>query len=397
VTDPTQAIPAPDDGARQVVAGRYALQELIGRGGSAEVWRAEDTSLGRAVALKLVTVPHDESSARAGDEARTLARLNHPGLVPVYDAGTDDQGRPWVVMELVEGEALSDTIKRGPLTSERAATIGRSVAEALGYVHDRGLLHRDVKPGNVLVGTDGRSRLTDFGIARLIDSAKVTSTGMMVGTASYLAPEQVAGEPVGPPADVYALGLVLLECLTGKREYAGATVEVALARLTRSPDVPSELPDGWPGLLRAMTDRDPARRPSPADVARELGSISSGGSATTVLPVAAPTGSTAALPRTAVAPAPSPRAPQRPAARPVPRPAPRRPAPVAAPRRSSSATPWVLLLLAVIAAMVVGFLLLEQTRTGDPVQLPPIREDLPAEIREPLQQLQDAVDQTAEQ
>jgi eukaryotic-like serine/threonine-protein kinase len=393
VTGPTQAIPAPDDGAWQVVAGRYALQELIGRGGSAEVWRAEDTSLGRPVALKLVTVPHDESSARAGDEARTLARLNHPGLVPVYDAGTDDQGRPWVVMELVEGETLSDTIKRGPLTSERTASVGRSVAEALGYVHEKGLLHRDVKPGNVLVGTDGRSRLTDFGIARLIDSAKVTSTGMMVGTASYLAPEQVAGEPVGPSADVYALGLVLLECLTGKREYAGATVEVALARLTRSPEVPSDLPDGWPGLLRAMTDRDPARRPSPEAVARELGSIQAGGSATTVLPAAAPASSTTALPRTAVAqaqaPAPSRRAPQRPT--------PRRSAPVAAPPRTSSATPWVLLLLVVIAAMVVGFLLLERSRTAEPVQMPSISEDLPAQIREPLQQLQDAVDATAQQ
>ena len=390
MTDPTQAIPTPDE-ERQVVAGRYALQELIGRGGSAEVWRAEDQSLGRLVALKLVTVPHDESSARAGDEARTLAQLNHPGLVPVYDAGTDDEGRPWVVMELVEGETLSDTLRRGPLPSERAASIGRSVAEALAYVHDKGLLHRDVKPGNVLVGTDGRSRLTDFGIARLIDSARVTSTGMMVGTASYLAPEQVAGEPVGPPADVYALGLVLLECLTGEREYAGATVEVALARLTRSPDVPSDLPDGWPGLLRAMTDRDPARRPTPTEAARDLAAIATGGEATTVLAAAAPAaGSTTVLPRTTAAPVPPP------VSRPVPRPAPRpahRPVPVAAAPSSSSSTAWILLLLAIIAAMVVGFLLYDQSRTTDPGQLPAISEDLPAEIRDPLQQLQDAVDQ----
>ena len=130
MTDPTQAIPTPDE-EKQIVAGRYQLRELIGRGGSAEVWRAEDTSLDREVALKLVTVPHDEGSARAGDEARTLARLNHPGLVPVYDAGTDDEGRPWVVMELVEGETLSDTLKRGPLTSDRTAAIGASIAQAL--------------------------------------------------------------------------------------------------------------------------------------------------------------------------------------------------------------------------------------------------------------------------
>jgi eukaryotic-like serine/threonine-protein kinase len=387
VTDPTQAMSS-SGGTPTVVAGRYALQELIGRGGSAEVWRAEDTSLGRLVALKLVTVPHDEGSARAGDEARTLARLNHPGLVPVYDAGTDDEGRPWVVMELVEGETLSDTVKRGPLSSERTAAVGRSVAEALAYVHEKGLLHRDVKPGNVLVGTDGRSRLTDFGIARLIDSAKVTSTGMMVGTASYLAPEQVAGEPVGPPADVYALGLVLLECLTGQREYAGATVEVALARLTRSPAVPDDLPSGWPGLLRAMTDRDPARRPTPTEAARELTAIATGGDATTVLAAAAPAGSTTVLPRTTVAPAPPP------ASRPAPRPAPR-PAARQAPPSSSSATPWILLLLAVIAALVVGFLLYDQSRTTDPGELPAISEDLPAELRDPLQQLQDAVDAPA--
>jgi serine/threonine protein kinase len=386
VTDPTQAIPQPEE-TPATIGGRYLMRELIGRGGSAEVWRAEDTSLGREVALKLVTVPTDEGSARAGDEARTLAQLNHPGLVPVYDAGTDDQGRPWVVMELVEGETLSDTLKRGPLTSERTAGIGRPVAEALGYVHGKGLLHRDVKPGNVLVGTDGRSRLTDFGIARLIDSAKVTSTGMMVGTASYLAPEQVAGEPVGPPADVYALGLVLLECLTGEREYAGSTVEVALARLTRQPTVPSELPSGWPALLRAMTDRDPARRPAPADAARELAVIASGGEATTVLAAAAPAGSTTVLPRTTVAPAPAPRPRPRPAPAPAPRPAARQ-----APPSSSSSLPWVLLLLAIIAALVVGFLLFNQTQTDDTGPLPGISEDLPAEIREPLQELQDAVD-----
>jgi serine/threonine protein kinase len=154
------------------------------------VYKAEDEALGRSVALKLVTVQTDEGSARAGDEARLLARLSHPSLVPVYDAGTDDQGRPWVVMELVEGETLSDTIGRGPIPSDRTARIGASVAQALAYVHAQGLVHRDVKPGNVLIGRDGRVRLTDFGIARLVDSARVTSTGMMVGTASFLAPSR---------------------------------------------------------------------------------------------------------------------------------------------------------------------------------------------------------------
>ena len=275
----------PADGPlqQQIVAGRYRLLALLGRGGSAEVWRAEDEALGREVAVKIVMVPTDDSAARAGEEARLLARLSHPGLVPVYDAGTDERSRPWVVMELVEGETLAGTISRGPMPSHQVAVVGRSVAEALGYVHAQGLIHRDVKPANVLVGADDRVRLTDFGIARLVDAAKVTATGMTVGTASYLAPEQVLGEAVGPAADVYALGLVLLECLTGHREYAGNTVEVALARLHRPPEVPDALPAGWPGLLRAMTARSPASRPAPARIAEDLGRVLSGGAAVTVL------------------------------------------------------------------------------------------------------------------
>jgi serine/threonine protein kinase len=174
------------------------------------------------------------------------------------------------------------------MPSERVAEIGAWLADALAYVHGEALIHRDVKPANVLLGQDGRVRLTDFGIARLVDAAKVTATGLTVGTASYLSPEQVTAEPVGTAADVYSLGLVLLECLTGKREYPGSAVEVALARLSRPPHVPSDLPAGWPGLLTAMTDRDPARRPTCAQVAADLHAIASGGQATTALAVPTP-------------------------------------------------------------------------------------------------------------
>ncbi|MCW2614852.1 MAG: hypothetical protein JWN08_1846 [Frankiales bacterium] len=375
MTDATQAMPAGGAGP-VVIADRYRLVQLIGRGGTAEVWRAEDDALGRSVALKLVTIPTDDSSARAGEEARLLAKLSHPGLVPVYDAGTDARDRPWVVMELVEGETLSDTIKRGPIASPRTADIARSVADALAYVHAQGLVHRDVKPGNVLMGRDGRVRLTDFGIARLVDAARVTSTGMMVGTASYLAPEQVAGEPVGPPADVYALGLVLLECLTGQREYAGSTVEVALARLQRQPSVPRDLPDGWPGLLTAMTSRDPIARPTPGEAAEELGRIAAGGQATTVLRTrAAPVADrTTVLPRTRVAPAPV-----------------VAPRPVAVAPRRRAVWPYALLLLALVAAGIGG-VLYAQSQGGTTGPLPTISPDLPPELREPLQRLKDAVD-----
>jgi serine/threonine protein kinase len=275
--DPTQAVPS-----AALIAGRYRLDELVGRGGTAEVWKATDTSLDRVVALKLVTVAHDESSARAADEARTLARLSHPSLVQVYDAGTDDHGRPWVVMEFVDGETLADAIRRAPMPTRRLTEIGLAVAEALDHVHAQGLVHRDVKPANVMVGRGGKTKLTDFGIARLVDAAKVTSTGLMVGTASYLAPEQVSGEPIGPPVDIYALGLVLLEAFTGVREYEGPAVEAAMARLHRPPVLPASLPAGWAPLLAAMTDRQPSQRPTAAEVARVLRGLL-GGQTTTVL------------------------------------------------------------------------------------------------------------------
>ena len=354
--DHTQAMPA-----SQVIADRYRLESLCGRGGTAEVWRATDTSLDRIVALKLVTVAHDESSARAADEAKTLARLSHPSLVQVYDAGTDDSGRPWVVMEFIEGETLSAALKRGPLALDEVRLIGLAVAEALDHVHSQGLVHRDVKPANILLKQGGGAKLTDFGIARLVDAARVTSTGLLVGTASYLAPEQVAGETVGPATDVYALGLLMLEAITGSREYDGPAVEAAMARLHRDPVLPPTLPAVWSSLLAAMTAREPSARPTAAEVAGVLSRMYEGDS-TTVLDA------TSVLQRpdqtTVLAAAPS---------RPVPL--------VTQPARRRGLNPaWVA--AAVIALLVLvggGIALSQRHQSARPI--PATGNDLPAQLK----------------
>lgn len=364
--DPTRAIPA-----AAMIAGRYRLDALVGRGGTAEVWKATDTSLERTVALKLVTVAHDESSARAADEAKTLARLSHPSLVQVYDAGTDTSGRPWVVMEFIEGETMADAVRRGPLPVHRIAEIGASVAEALDHVHAQGLVHRDVKPANVMLGRGGAVKLTDFGIARLVDAAKVTSTGLMVGTASYLAPEQVAGEPVGPPADVYSLGLLLLEALTGKREYDGPAVEAAMARLSRDPAMPPSLPLGWAPLLQAMTRREAGARPTSLEASQVLRGLSLG-EATTVLAAPVP------VPASVIS---APSSPEATTVLRTTRPA----ATVTPPARNR--TPIVVASAVAVAVLAGVGVALATGGSPAPKQIPQISRDLPKEISDPLRTL----------
>ncbi len=255
-----------------VLRERYRLEARLGSGGTADVHRATDTTLQRPVAVKLLRDVAGDASDRARfvAEARTLASLSHRNLVMVLDAGIgDEDDRPFLVMELVEGRALSDALRQGPLPAREVARIGAEVAAGLAFAHERGVVHRDVKPGNVLLSDDGRVKLADFGIARLIgDTVRHTRTGTAIGTAAYLAPEQVRGEDVTGCADVYALGLVLLEALTGTRAFPGSATEAALARLHRDPDVPDELPAGWSALLRAMTAADPAARPTTAEVVR---------------------------------------------------------------------------------------------------------------------------------
>ncbi|OLT13353.1 hypothetical protein BJF78_03070 [Pseudonocardia sp. CNS-139] len=266
--------PAETSATSRLVAGRYEIGPVIGAGSSAEVHRARDLRSGAEVALKWFRVgasAYDLRQQRCEMEA--LSRLDHPGLVELLDGGHAD-GRAFVVTDLVEGPTLAERISGGRLAPGAVRRLGAQLAEALAHVHSAGIVHRDVKPANVLLGGwrgerwDGvRPRLADFGISRTLETTTVTADGCVVGTAAYLAPEQVRGEPVGPPADVYALGLVLLEAVTGQREFPGQAVESATARLHRSPVVPDGLPGGLGTVLTAMTRDDPQHRPSAAAVA----------------------------------------------------------------------------------------------------------------------------------
>lgn len=256
--------------ASRRVSDRYELGPVLGRGGMADVVRAHDTVLHRDVAVKLLRGGSDLDRERFASEARLLAMLNHPNVVTVLDTGIESDCA-WLVLELLEGTPLDEVLlDRGPVDATRVAAIGAQVASALAHAHAHDIVHRDVKPSNVLIDADDHAKLTDFGIARRTVSASPTLSGQTIGTAAYLAPEQVAGEPVTTAADVYALGLVLLEAMTGRREYDGPAVEAAMARLQRSPVVPASLPTGWPGLISKMTARLPAERPTALDVAARL-------------------------------------------------------------------------------------------------------------------------------
>lgn len=258
---------------------RYVLGGLIGRGGMAEVYRAHDRVLGRTVAVKVMraVAAGDEDRARFADEARMLAQLSHPGLVTVLDAATCED-EPYLVMELVDGPSLADLCRGSALDPQRVATIGAQLADALGHVHAAGIVHRDLKPANVLLGSDGRAQLTDFGLARILAAVmRHTTSGAMVGTPAYLAPEQLRAAEITPAADVYALGLVLIEALSGAVPYQGSPIEAALARLTTPPPIPDRLPRRWHLLLRAMTALDPADRPTTAEVGATLRELAAGG------------------------------------------------------------------------------------------------------------------------
>lgn len=268
---------SPSSVAADVLDGRYRLGEVIGRGGMSSVYTARDENLGRDVALKLFAPQAADADElkRQEAEVKLLATLNHPSLVTLFDAGVDtrvpDQPRPFLTMELVEGQDLRSRLRHSPVPLEELAVIGAGIADALAYVHALGIIHRDIKPANILLvqvrpGEPLRPKLTDFGIARIVDGTRLTATGTMVGTAAYLSPEQAMGSPLSPATDIYSLGLVLLECIKGTVEYPGSAVESAVARLHRAPVVPNNLPAEWQHLLSSMTAIEPLERPSAADL-----------------------------------------------------------------------------------------------------------------------------------
>jgi tRNA A-37 threonylcarbamoyl transferase component Bud32 len=250
----------------RVLADRYRLEAPIARGGMASVWLAHDELLGRRVAVKALhsDLAGDEKlRARFRQEAIAAAGLSHPNIVATYDTG-DDDGLAYIVMELIEGESLRQLLDRkGSLDVAVAVGIARQVSAALEAAHRNGVVHRDVKPGNVLVPREGSVKVTDFGIAKATGSADFTRTGMVVGTARYLSPEQVQGQPTDARTDVYSLGLVLYEMLAGRPAYQGdSEMATAVARLAGPPPpLPSVRPGVPPGIVSIV---DQALQPDPA-------------------------------------------------------------------------------------------------------------------------------------
>ncbi|QHC67747.1 protein kinase [Rathayibacter sp. VKM Ac-2759] len=366
------------------VGDRYTIEELIGKGGMATVYRARDEILGRSVALKMFAPGIDDAQdlQRKSSEIRLLAALNHPALVTLYDAddgGDDTGGQAYMVMELAEGPSLAERLASGPVAPNDVASMAADLGEALHTVHAAGVVHRDVKPSNVLLvpspltSREFRPKLADFGIAYLIDATRITSPGTLIGTAAYLSPEQAHGDPLTSASDIYSLGLVLLESLTGRRPFTGSAIEVTMARLLRDPEVSESLGGGWTALLNAMTHREPEERPTAIEVAesaRKLIDPRRDGPPTAIIvpdvarePVGPPTErmaatellteatrATEAIPATELLPAAT-------AVQPAAGPAPA-PAAVSAPTRSvqrrRGPNPWLLVLMLALVAIAVG-------------------------------------------
>jgi beta-lactam-binding protein with PASTA domain/tRNA A-37 threonylcarbamoyl transferase component Bud32 len=374
-----------------VLGGRYRLVELLGQGGMATIFRATDAQLGREVAVKVLHPQYGRDPdfvARFRQEAQAAASLSHPNIVAVYDFGTDADG-PYIVMELVDGEDVATLLARnGPLPPRQAARLAAEVAHALAAAHARGIVHRDVKPGNILVSSDGRVKVADFGIARAWADARLTLPGVTLGSVHYFSPEQALGEQATEASDIYSLGVVLYELLTGRRPWEGDTpASVAMARVSAPPPLVSAVRPNVPPALEAI-DRtalspDPAARfPNAGAMAAALEAFldASAPRAASVPPAAAVAAGAAAgaaaasraappaaarpYPPDAYAGAPGqpvpPRAAQPPDASPV------------QPEEPRGTSPWIWLagLLGLVILVVVGFLFFRILTADGPATTP---------------------------
>src|SRR5215472_4365409 len=268
----------PVTGPGHVVAGRYELLNEIGHGSMGTVWRARDKVLDREVAVKEVRhqrpmSPQERAVVRERSlrEARVAARLNHPGVVTVHDV-IEAEGSPWIVMELVLARSLARVIAEdGPMLPARAAEMGTVLLEALGKAHEAGIVHRDVKPGNVLITTSGRTVLTDFGIAQVAGDPRLTQAGMVMGTPGFCAPERIRGAPASPASDLWSLGATLYAAVEGRAPFEGQGSPMAvLANIVHGDPPPATSAGALGPVITALMNRDPAARPDAAAARRML-------------------------------------------------------------------------------------------------------------------------------
>ena len=371
-----------DSSTKRLVGGRYRLLSPLGVGGMGTVWRAEDELLGREVAVKEVTFPaglserdQDVLRERTRREARAAARLDHPSAVTVYDVVEQD-GSPYLVMELVEARTLSEVVRTdGPLSPQRTAHVGLALLGALETAHRQGIVHRDVKPGNVLLGPDvgglpGRVVLTDFGIASTAGDASITSTGLLLGSPAYIAPERARGHAPGPPSDLWSLGATLFTAVEGRPPYdGGGDPLLTVTAVVTGEHEPYVAAGPLEPVLEGLLERDPERRLTAPQARAALRAVADS-AATVAVPVHRPvpapeqrTEHTAALPMDQLA--------QAAAAAPAP-PARRTPRPPAAPRRRRR-IPWAPLLLVIpilaLGGAIVGYVL-SQPPADEPTATP---------------------------
>jgi serine/threonine-protein kinase len=362
---------------------RYVIERKLGSGGMADVYLAEDQELGRRVALKLLDDRHasdEQFVERFRREAQSAAGLNHPNIVSIFDRGYAE-GTYYIAMEFLDGRTLKELLVRnGPTPVPIAIDYARQILGALAFAHRNGIVHRDIKPHNIVVGSDGRLKVTDFGIARS-GASQMTEAGSIVGTAQYLSPEQARGAPVDPRSDLYSLGIVLYEMLTGKVPFTGDTpVEIAMKHLSHVPDPPSKLRSGVPYdldavVMRALSKEPDQRYGSAEEMDADLARVARGvavsreteDALTQVLSGAAATSAAATMvqrPRTAIAPPPAP---------PVYRPA---GSYYEEPPPGRSIWPWLLALGLIIAGAIGGWFLYtkiqDQLNSNKPVAVPDV-------------------------